>query len=71
MIVAACSVAWTVDTAGAVSCAGDLVQVAAPLWTMTADDVGSLLSATLLLFAVAFAVRQVVRFVISSYPGRG
>lgn len=72
-VLAVCSAPWVLDAVtGVATCPGELYQQAAPVaWSMTQADVGDVLTATLGIFAVAFVVRVVVRFVFENNAGRG
>mgnify|MGYP001304188217 CR=1 FL=1 len=71
MLVAVCSDPWQVGGGGEPVCPGTLSSVATPVgWTMDPGDVSDVLTATLVLFAAAFVVRTLVRFVLGSTAGR-
>jgi len=66
-----CSTEWVVDGAGALTCTGALYNQSAPVgWSMSQSEVADVLSAVFLLFALAFGVRTLVRF-LDIGAGRG
>lgn len=70
-VLAVCSAEWVIDGAGVLTCTGALYNQAAPVgWSMTQAEVGEVLQAVLLLFALAFGVRTLVRF-LDIGSGRG
>jgi len=70
-VLAVCSTEWVVDGAGALTCTGALYNQSAPVgWSMTQTEVGEVLQAVLVLFAIAFGIRTLVRF-LGIGAGRG
>jgi len=69
---AVCTGEWVVDGGGVLSCSGSIYAQAAPVgWSMTQAEVGEVLSAVFVLFAIAFGIRTLVRFLLASGAGRG
>lgn len=69
---AVCTGDWVVDGAGVLSCTGSVFAQSAPVaWSMTQAEVAEVLTAVLVLFAVAFGIRTLVRFLLASSAGRG
>ncbi|MDC0172359.1 hypothetical protein OAK26_01240 [Gammaproteobacteria bacterium] len=70
---AVCSVPFTLAGNGNVRCLGDLTNViyTEPVADLTPEEIALLATAAFSLWALAYAMKFVIRFIISTRTGRG
>ena len=70
---ALCSVPFTLHSNGNLRCLGDLTNVlyTEPVADLTPEEVALLATAAFSLWALSYAMKFVIRFIISTRTGRG